>query len=683
MKRGLLVPARLLSCFLSILTGTLAVALLFFSPAWSFLTRSSFDLQTTARLHEAGPSDVVLVLMDERSHEDLDQSRIDAWDTALHAGLVERLSKDGAALVIFDVCFSPRIESAGDAKFRSQSVREDSETPVLFAAVAEVTFPKLDAVLAVGSARPAGIAVKPPRFASPRHDNWGLVNLWGAGIDPDFAIRRAPGVVPPGSGLDPILDVRRLEHIAAERWHEQRGASDAGCPPAPGAWIRYRTNPGGFQSVSFVDVWNGGMPHGFFRDKVVFVGGSEPIGFTGSAKDLYAAPFAARGGSTGMMGLELVAHLFESHRRCDWLRPLPRWSEFAAGIGSACFLGVFFVLVPLRAIPLIAIAAMAGGFLFLPAMADALSIVCNWMAVPLALVPVTVATAGTWQLFSEHRQKRLLQRELEKYFPPPVAGTIVREQKLDPQLREATVLMTDLAAFTTLAHEMNPVELIDILHKYFNDVVGAIFAHGGTVVSYIGDAVLAVWGVPLPDEKASANAMAAAAEAIRKTCRKKYYGHLLKTRIGITRGRVLAGNIGADDRVNYAITGDCVNLSSRLEGLSKHLGTTVLFSEDVRRSLVSDTLPHRFVGNFVVAGKERPMGVYQLFTDMDAKIDKADLDRVAAGLEHFARGEGERALKCFQEAHVAAADPVAAFYARWISEFGVEACSARGIAVSK
>ena len=146
-------------------------------------------------------------------------------------------------------------------------------------------------------------------------------------------------------------------------------------------------------------------------------------------------------------------------------------------------------------------------------------------------------------------------------------------------LVEATTMFTDLENFATLAEELDKPELVArVLTTHFTQTSGHILDNDGTIIKFIGDSVHAVWGAPLPDKDHARKAVLAAWR-LHEDSQKEVNGHLLRTRIGLNTGQMLSGNMGSAQRFDYAVTGDAVNFASRLEGLNKYLGTSVLISD--------------------------------------------------------------------------------------------------------
>jgi class 3 adenylate cyclase/CHASE2 domain-containing sensor protein len=156
---------------------------------------------------------------------------------------------------------------------------------------------------------------------------------------------------------------------------------------------------------------------------------------------------------------------------------------------------------------------------------------------------------------------------------------------LDGELKEVSVLFADLRDFTPMVEATPPKEVVKIMNGYFKEMAEAIKEHGGLVLHYIGDEILAVFGAPVPVKDHARLAVKGALEMRRRlevvNQRLAQQGHTpLRNGIGIHTGEVLAGNIGGGDRLTYTLMGDTVNLASRLQGLNKKFGTDMIISGD-------------------------------------------------------------------------------------------------------
>ncbi len=179
-----------------------------------------------------------------------------------------------------------------------------------------------------------------------------------------------------------------------------------------------------------------------------------------------------------------------------------------------------------------------------------------------------------------------------------------------------TILFTDIRSFTTISERMDPQQLVALLNEYFTEMVGIVIQEDGVVDKYIGDAIMAVFGAPVPKADDAANAVRAAARmrsALRDLNKRLEARGLpkLRTGIGLHTGEVVAGNIGSEKRMEYTVIGDAVNLASRLESSTKDLGVNVLVSEDTY-ALTKDIAEYRRVKEITVKGRSAPVMTYEL-----------------------------------------------------------------------
>src|SRR5262249_23515961 len=155
-----------------------------------------------------------------------------------------------------------------------------------------------------------------------------------------------------------------------------------------------------------------------------------------------------------------------------------------------------------------------------------------------------------------------------------------QEARISGQRRELTILFSDIKDFTSISEALRPAEIAAQLSEYLNSVTEAIVEESGTVDKYIGDAVMAFWGAPLELKNHAAAACRAALRAQKriKELNASWAAEgrpAFCTRIGINTGEVIVGNMGSEQRLNYTVIGDPVNLASRLEGINKNYGTRI------------------------------------------------------------------------------------------------------------
>jgi len=213
-------------------------------------------------------------------------------------------------------------------------------------------------------------------------------------------------------------------------------------------------------------------------------------------------------------------------------------------------------------------------------------------------------------------QLEFIRDILGKYVPTSIAEAIVRgEGKLQATKTQATVLYTDIEAFTSIVERLPPERVVDMLNEYFPAVIAPITEHGGIVTQFQGDAMLVTFNMPLADEHHADNALRAAAEIQELLRDRQFAGINLATRIGINTGVVVAGNVGSGDRYNYTVHGDAVNIAARLEQLNKELGTRVLISANTV-ALLTDRSRLKAMGEARIRGKSSPLAIYTLAAEV-------------------------------------------------------------------
>jgi adenylate cyclase len=268
----------------------------------------------------------------------------------------------------------------------------------------------------------------------------------------------------------------------------------------------------------------------------------------------------------------------------------------------------------------------------------------TWFAwvVPAAVqIPLGLAWAVSSQYLLESRRRKELRNAFGFYLSPQMADKIADSDfDLRPggEIVEATVIFTDLEKFTTLSEDLDPTEVSAILIAYFEQTTRCILEKRGTIIKYVGDAVMAAWGAPI-DEPAHAICAAEAACDLRALTEIEVRGRKLRTRVGINSGKVLAGNLGSSFRFDYTMIGDTTNFASRLESLNKYLGTQILISEAVREQLEDKFLTRR-LGTFRVAGKAHSVCIHELLGRGEAdSAQRAWIDAFEAGLDGFQAGK--------------------------------------------
>jgi adenylate cyclase len=211
----------------------------------------------------------------------------------------------------------------------------------------------------------------------------------------------------------------------------------------------------------------------------------------------------------------------------------------------------------------------------------------------------------------------------QKYMPTELVRTLVSqgvEARPGGHHQKMTVLFTDVAGFTGLSEKLGE-DVVPVLAEYLELTSSAILGHAGTIDKFIGDAVMAFWGAPLPNENHARDACRAALACQRllaeQRARAAREGRIpLSMRIGINTGTMLVGNIGSSDRLSYTVIGDPVNLASRLEPLNKVYGTDIIIGEDTRAAAGAGVTV-RLLDSVAVYGRTAGVAIYELLDAPD------------------------------------------------------------------
>ena len=236
-----------------------------------------------------------------------------------------------------------------------------------------------------------------------------------------------------------------------------------------------------------------------------------------------------------------------------------------------------------------------------------------------AMVFVVVATLIAIVM---RRARGIVHRQLEaergiasisqlfgQFVPKAIADSMIEQEGvLEPVGREATVLIADVAEFTSLTETKGAQAIVDIFNEYFEAASEVIGSHNGVVTQFIGDAVFATFNVPVEDQRHRQNGINAAKDLLALVRSNTFAGENLKIRIGVSSGQVVAGNIGGGGRSTYTVYGEAVNLASRLEALNKTQNTSILISENTAQGLESNNLSE--VGQVSVRGISAPVKIY-------------------------------------------------------------------------
>lgn len=627
----------------------------------SRLQSASYDWLFTLR-PTVPMTNAFVVYLDEESHSELKQPLNAAWDRALHAKLIDRLSKAGARAIVFDIVFLDQGRGETPSDRALIDAAKSSGRVVLGA-----------------NPRPIDGHVEPgvdPPFDALRDavdDRWGLVEMIP---DPDQVVRRMPPSYPPfkhslawvtASFLGAEVTQGANELATAELEKDQR-------------WLNYYGPANAMAHCSFVNALDPTrVPDEVFKDRVVFIGASTLTRFSGERKDSYLTPFSGFATQQDrqlvfISGVEIQATAAMNLLRGEWLTRTTARQEWGVTLAFGAMCGLVFAMAGARSavfvLLLLEVAAIAipmGLFRSQRVWTPWLI----WVLQPAAAFLFSI-TATSLRLYV---QNQLLEQTVASYVGRKLARKYMREQRRDflkpgARKQELTIFFSDIAGFTSISEGMDSSDLAQHMNQYFEAAVGqCIQATDGTVVKYIGDAIFAFWNAP--DEQTDhAERACEAALLFREQPRRDMNGHPLVTRIGLHTGVANVGNFGSAERVDYTALGENINLASRMEGLNKHLGTLTLITGETYRR-VDRRYRARSLGKFVLKGFERYVEVFELTGRVGDPDQNESRDTVfASALANFQAGRFEAALDGFRAVlQKVPEDGPSLFFLRKVEEF--------------
>jgi adenylate cyclase len=289
----------------------------------------------------------------------------------------------------------------------------------------------------------------------------------------------------------------------------------------------------------------------------------------------------------------------------------------------------------------------------------------------LAAMAATIA----YRLVVTDRGERLLRRSFALYLAPQVIDKMLASNRLPVlggETRDVTVLISDLEGYSAIAEKKSPAELVAFMNEYLSAMTDIIESHGGYIDKFIGDSIVAVFGAPADDKEHAVNAAYAALDCgVRldelNRSSTAFQGHKVAHRMGLNSGEALVGNIGSRRRFNYSVMSDAVNLASRLEGVNKFYGTTIVGSETTV-ALTGSRFKWRELDSIRVQGRSNIEKIYELLAEAGAEKPQqmAFSASYAEGLAHWRVRDFEGAAQCFRR--FADLDKPSAFFLSRASE---------------
>lgn len=254
-----------------------------------------------------------------------------------------------------------------------------------------------------------------------------------------------------------------------------------------------------------------------------------------------------------------------------------------------------------------------------------------------------------------------MKNTLYRYMTPGVAEQVMAlgdDALMVGERKDVTILFSDIRGYTTLTENLEASDVVSLLNQYFETMVEAVFNYEGTLDKFIGDALMAVFGAPLPLENHAWMAIQSALDMRkrlaefnrRRICEDQPQIHI---GIGLSSGEVVSGNIGSHKRMDYTVIGDGVNLSSRLESVTKEYGCDIILS-DFTYQLCRDRIWVRELDKIRVKGKAIAVNIYELIGDVKDPLKDTTrkfLELYQLGREAYMTRNFKKAIFYFEEAH--------------------------------
>lgn len=520
------------------------------------------DLAVSDRFYQrrsASDGEIVLVGIDQKALEDI--GPYSQWGREVMAAALAALNESEAcrpAVIAMDVLYSGETDGAGDARLAEEAGRYGN----VVAACAAVFGSSL-AEAETGEYYLDNFSVTAfdaPYEALGEAAEQGHIN---AMLDRDGILRHHLLEI----GLE---DGRRIPSLAlktAEMYREYHGMEQGALPPADarGFWyLPFCGVPGDMEAISLSDVLSGKVPADYFAGKIVLIGP-----YAAGLQDSYltAADHAAP-----MYGMEFQANAIQALLWEDYRREVPDGIQLTA---------LFFLLLlalagfwkrKVRLSTGLWLLLCIGSAGFCRLMYDR-GLVLHLLWIPLG---VTVLYVGciAFNYMQASLEKRRITNTFERYVAPEIVREILREGtgglELGGKLTRIAVLFVDVRGFTPMSERLKPTQVVEILNCYLSLISDCILKNGGTLDKFVGDAAMAFWGAPLPQEDYVMHALKAAAdmaEGSRALSQEllKRYGRTVSFGIGVHVGEAVVGNIGSAKRMDYTAIGDTVNTAARLE----------------------------------------------------------------------------------------------------------------------
>ena len=527
------------------------------------LRSSDFLFQADALYQGTEPvKEVVVIGIDDKSLEELGQ--LSLWPRSNHAQLIDVLAQAEARVVAFDILFA---EPTPDDEQLANSMNNAGNV------LLPVVYPFTEyAYSGASNLLGSGEFIRPLSLLEESAIALGHANVFP---DDDGVVRRLPLVIESGGESEPALALATVSKYlrrpqVLETPIENNSLSFVGrtipLDSSNSMLINYvagsaaMDTPTSYQIVSYVDAMRGEIDDSVFRDKIVLVGATA-IGIG----DIFWTPTGSM-----MNGVEVHANTIQTILSANFLKPAHNGITIAIVFALALLCGLAVLRLKIKW------AVLSAGCACIVYLLIAFTCFDNGVMLNMVYPPMAIAGSfmgvSVYNFASERSEKNRITQTFGRYISTPVAENILTamendELRLGGEQTEVTVAFADIRGFTSMSENIQPAELVRVLNIYLSIVIDSILKYDGMVNKFGGDSVMAVWNAPTKCEEHALMATKAAIDAqhaIQALQQEDISLPKVDFGIGINTGHAIAGNLGSENRSEYSVIGDSVNIASRL-----------------------------------------------------------------------------------------------------------------------
>jgi adenylate cyclase len=604
---------------------TISILLVLMNPVHNW----HLKLSNTLFSYDNPSEDIVIVAIDEttfleanKTINKVDLTDFKSWQRSFYADVIQKINQSNAKTIGVDILFIDK--SHGLNQNALDDILQNDDLGTLKSYYSLLAHPQ-DIILAETIAKTTNVILGASSKMPINENNWNQIplpsievpltiideanqnpaGLLSLDMDEDGVIRRVPlyietkeGYVQPSFGLA-IAQIATDDGIDIEKVPLEDGFMR----------INYFGEPYSFKTISFSSVFSDSYNPEDFENKIVLIGVTTEL-----IPDHHLTPTNVNAPTPGV---EIHANIIQTLIDGKFLANQTASGQILmiAGISAALAIALNFLGIWVGI--LLAIAALAA-YTGAAHISYRNGYIIN-MVYPYIAIILTYFGSIIYKYFAELKRKAYIKHAFGRYLSPTVMETVLDNPRLlhpGGTKHNVTVFFSDIAGFTSISEILPTKDLLQLINEYLSTMTNIVLKHEGTLDKYVGDAIMAYFGAPLdqPDHEKRACEVAlemrAALPALQ--AKWKYEGKpYVDFRVGINTGEVIIGNVGSEERFDYTIMGDEVNLGSRLEGANKNYGTHIMISESTKMRVENDYVVRK-LDYIRVKGKSEPIRVYEL-----------------------------------------------------------------------